>query len=54
MSNKKIGLTIDGTRMEVPEGTTVMEAAAELGIDMGSIQTTSTIESALRNSIAAG
>ena len=31
MTNDTISLTIDGTRMEVPAGTTIMEAAARLG-----------------------
>jgi len=32
MRKKKINLTIDGNRISVPEGTTIMEAAEQLGI----------------------
>ncbi len=34
MNKKKIALSIDGTRIAVPAGTTIMEAAAELGIEI--------------------
>lgn len=33
-NNKQISLTIDGTEMDVPQGTTIMEAATRLGIEI--------------------
>ena len=29
-----VNLTIDGKKVEVPEGTTILQAAAKLGIDI--------------------